>query len=71
MKEGHQQLAVKASFFYANNGMVASTDSVWLQSAFDTLTGLFDRVGLRTNVCKTVGMECRPCRVDGCRKTKP
>ena len=40
--------------------MVASTDPVWIQSALDLLTGMFDRVGLRTNVCKTVGMVCRP-----------
>ena len=30
--------------------------------AFDMLTGLFDRVGLRTKVRKTVGMVCRPFR---------
>ena len=33
--------------------------------AFDTLTGIFGWVVLRTNVCKTVGMVCRPCRADG------
>ena len=36
--------------------MVASLDPRWLQSAFSTLVGLFDRVGMRTNVGKTVGM---------------
>ena len=61
-EEGHQQLTVKAGFFYADDGLVASTDPVWLQLAFDFLTGLFDRVGLRTNVCKTVGMVFRPCQ---------
>ena len=48
---------------YDDDGVVASTDPGWLQSAFDFLTGLFDRVGLRTNVRKTVGMVCWPCRV--------
>ena len=35
--------------------------------AFDMLTGIFDRVGLRTNVRKTVGMVWRPCRAAGVR----
>ena len=43
------------SLFYADNGMVASSDPGWLQGAFNTLVGLFDRVGLQTNVGKTVG----------------
>ena len=34
--------------------MVASSDPRWLQGAFNTLVGLIDRVGLRTNVRKTV-----------------
>ena len=29
---------------------------------FDTLTGLFDQVGLQTNIRKIVGMVCRSCR---------
>ena len=36
---------------------------VWLQGAFDTLTGLFNKVGIRTNNRKTVGMLCCPCRM--------
>ena len=43
------------SLFYADNGMVASSDPGWLQGAFNTLVGLFDRVGLQINVGKTVG----------------
>ena len=39
--------------------MVASSDLLCLQGAFNTLFGLFDRVGLRTNVRKTFGMVCR------------
>ena len=51
-QEGRHQNAL----FYADNGMVASSDPRWLQGAFSTLVGLFDRVGLRNNVGKTVGM---------------
>ena len=32
--------------FYANYGMVASSDPAWIQGAFNALVGLFDRVGL-------------------------
>ena len=56
MEEGNARLKVKAGFFYADNGLVASTDPGWLQSDFDTLTGIFGRVGLRKNMRKTVGM---------------
>ena len=45
--------------------MVTSSDRRWLQGAFNTLIGLFDRVGLRTNVRKTVGMVCHPCQAAG------
>ena len=63
-------MKVKATFFYANDVMVASNKPGWIQTVFDTLTGLFDWVGLRTNVRKTVGMVCRPCRVAGVRSDK-
>ena len=36
-----------------------------LQQDFDTLTELFDRVGLRTNVAKTVSMACHAFRALG------
>ena len=45
--------------------MVASYDPRWIQGAFNTLVGLFGRVGMRTNVRKTVGMVCRPCQAAG------
>ena len=48
------------SLLYADNGMVALSDLRWLQGAFSTLVGLFDEVGLRNNVGKTVVMVCRP-----------
>ena len=39
--------------------MVALSDPRWLQGDFSTLVGLFDRVGLKTNVRKIVRMVCR------------
>ena len=51
---------MKGTFFYTNDGVVASTDLEWLQSAFDTLTGMSDQVGLWTNVRKTIRVVCRP-----------
>ena len=57
---GHMRLKVKAEFFYADGGMLASTEPVWLQTTFDTLVELFDRVVLKTNVQKTVGKVCHP-----------
>ena len=45
--------------------MVASSDPDWFQGAFNALVGLFDRVGLQTNVGKTVGMVCHPCQAAG------
>ena len=46
--------------FYADDGMVTSSDPRWLKRAFSTLVGLFDRVGLWTNARKTDGMVCHP-----------
>ena len=69
-EEGNQQLTAKAELFYANYGMLVSTDPGWLQSAFDKLMGIFDRVVLRTNVCKTVGMVCRTFWAAGVRADK-
>ena len=47
------------SQFYADDSMVASLDPGWLQGDFSTLVGIFDGVGLKTNVRKTIGMVCR------------
>ena len=60
-QEGRDQ----AALFYADDDMIALSDPRWLQGAFNILVGLFDRVGLRTNVGKTVGMVCRPCQAGG------
>ena len=55
-REGHF-----SAVFYANDGMFGASDPAWLQGAFSALVALFDRVGLRTNVDKTVSMVCHPC----------
>ena len=60
-KEGRHQ----AALFYTDDGMVASSDPQWLQGAFNTLVGLFDRVGLYKNARKTVGMVFHPCQAAG------
>ena len=60
-QEGRHQSAL----FYADYGMVALSDPHCLQGAFNTLVGLFDRVGLRNNVGNTVGMVFRPYQAVG------
>ena len=62
MEEEHTQLKVKEAFLYADNGILASTNLGWIQTMFDILTGLFDRVGLKTNFKRTVGMVCHICQ---------
>ena len=62
MEEVYGCRTVKATLFYADNIIVASTDPVWLHSEFDTLTGLFDQVGIQTNIRNIAGMVCRPVR---------
>ena len=51
--------------FYADNGLVASTQPERLHTEFDVLTVLFHRVGLWKNTAKTVGMVCQPCHAPG------
>ena len=54
------------AYFYADDGLVASTQSERLQRVFDVLTGLFKRVVLCTNMVNTVGMVCHPCHAPWC-----
>ena len=61
MDGGHTRLKVKAEFSYSDDGMVDSTNLVWLQTEFYTLMGLFDWVGLNKNEQKKVGMVCHSC----------
>ena len=63
-------MKLKAKFLYADTGMVASNELWWLQTSFDALTGLFDRVWLKTNVRKTLGIVCHPCRAAGVQAEK-
>ena len=56
--------------FYANDGMVVLSDHAWLQGAFSALVGIFDRVGLQTNVGKIVSMACHPCRAGARNRTE-
>ena len=64
-REGQHQSAV----FYAGDGMVVSSEPAWLQGAFSALVAIFDRVGLRTKVNKTVSMACNPCRAGAGNRT--
>ena len=64
------RLKVKAEFFYVEVGMVASTNTGWLHTTFDMLTGLFKQVGLKKNVKKTVRVVCHPCQAVGVRSDK-
>ena len=49
--------------------MVTLSDPAWLQGVFTALVSLFDRVGLQTNVGKTVSMVCHPCQATAGNKT--
>ena len=64
-REGRHQSEV----FYTDDGMVVSSDPAWLQGTFSALVAIFDRVGLRTNVNKTVSMDCHPCRAGSGNRT--
>ena len=55
----------RSDFFYADYVLVALTDPVWLQGAFGTLTGLFNRVELWTNAGKTARTIYRLFRAAG------
>ena len=50
------EVRYRAEFFYADDRPVSLKEPVWLQGAFENLTGLFNRVGICKNVQKTVGM---------------
>ena len=60
-QEGRHQNAL----LYSDDGMVELSDPGWIQGAFRNLVWLFERVGLNTNVGKTVRMVCRPCQATG------
>ena len=64
--EGRHQ----AALFYADDGMVVSSDPAWIQGAFTALVGLFDRVGLLTSFGKTGSMVCHPCQAGAGNRTE-
>jgi Reverse transcriptase (RNA-dependent DNA polymerase) len=51
-------VAERLALFYADDGLIASTNTQWLQQALDALVTLFRRIGLETNVAKTKMMTC-------------
>ena len=46
------------SFFYADDVLLNSPRPNRLQGALDVLTGVFNRVDLKTNINKTICMVC-------------
>ena len=46
-------------FLYADDGMIGSRDSDWLQSAINVLVGIFRRYGLSANIAKSCTMTCQ------------
>ena len=44
---------------------LAQAGPAWIQAALDVLTVFFNRVGLHTNVNKTVGMVFQTCYIAG------
>ena len=68
--ETGREVRHQSAVFYANDGMVASSDPAWLQGAESALVAIFGRVGLRTNVRKTVSMACHPCREGAGNRTE-
>ena len=58
-----------SAVFYADDGMVGASDPSWLQGALSALVAIFDRVGLQTNVDKTVSKACNPCRAESGNRT--
>ena len=65
-REGQHQSAI----FYSDDGMVVSLDPTWLQGTFTALVAIFDRVGLITNVGKTVSMVCHPFQAGSGNRTE-
>ena len=50
--------------------MFVSSEPAWIQGTFTALVGIFDRVGLMTNVGKTVRMVCQPCQTGAGNRTE-
>ena len=61
----------KAALFNAYDGLIASTNMVWLQWGFDVLIGLFEWVRIMNNVAKTFEMVCQPWTIAGKKSPQP
>ena len=46
--------------FYADDGLLLSQHPKWIQVALNILIGLFQKIGLATNVAKLKKMTCQP-----------
>ena len=57
-------------FFYVNNGLVASTNTVWIQWLSGVVIGIFEQVGMRNNMSNIVTMVCQPIPIV-CRYSTP
>ncbi len=49
--------------FFVDDGLVAARCPVWLQSSFNILIKLFERIGLLANSDKTKVVTCVPGRI--------
>jgi hypothetical protein len=49
--------------FFVDDGLVSTRCPVWLQSSFDILTQLFERISLLVNADKTKVMICVPEKI--------
>ena len=57
-REGRHQNGL----FCADNGMIASSDPRYMLGIFITLVGMFNQVGIKTNVGKKSGIFCHTCQ---------
>ena len=62
----HDKVRRLLACFYADDGLSTPRDPELLQSAFNVLTGLFDRTGLRTNIKKTETVTFLPGKIRTC-----
>ena len=58
-------VARRLSMFYADDGIIGSRDSRWLQDSLTVLVSMFRRIGLQTNTAKTRTMNCFPGHIRG------
>ena len=61
-----EEVRLLLACFYTDNSLIALRDPDFLQQAFDTLTDLFDWVGLKTNTTKTETMTFLPGIIRTC-----